>query len=71
MSANPLHLEAVFGLRLADIKNRKLTADETFTAQHKLLQEIDTMIAVAHGERDEQALAAWQAAREYVEKQVA
>lgn len=63
-------LESHFAERLTAIRNRGRSADQVFSEYGRLLAQIDTHIAAAHIDCDADEVAAWQAAREYVAKEI-
>lgn len=67
---NPLFLESVFGDRIQVLRATCDSAEELDRKLGALLQEIDTSIGRAHGEHDDSAIAAWEAARSFVTKEI-
>jgi hypothetical protein len=67
---NPLFLESVFGDRIQLLRMTTESAEELDRELGALLQEIDTNISLAHIERDESALVAWESARQFVVKEI-
>ncbi len=70
LQRNPLALEAHFGDRIFAIRNSGGTAEEVSRKLGNLLGECDTHIANAHIEQDDMALAAWQAARDFIRGEI-
>jgi hypothetical protein len=70
MQRNPLALEAHFGERIFAIRNAGGSAEEVSRKLGNLLGEIDTHVANVHIEHDYDALAAWEAARDFVRREI-
>jgi len=71
MQRNPLRLEAIFGARLDEIfTDPAATPEEQASARAAILSECDREIGAAHIAQDDDALACWERARDYVVKRI-